>query len=173
MSIKERFLQACREHSWLGVEYILKGGLGKSYIPLGRVHREINKVIDKVKEEARKVELGLLKPHEAKIGALIQIPRDHGKSALALARVLWELGKNPNLLIKIVCASEEQAKKRIAFLRQHIEQNKNLKELFPHLRPHPNLSWSTTQLFVDRSLISVDPSVEACGVLGTHTGSHC
>jgi len=94
-------------------------------------------------------------------------------TSLILARVLWELGKNPNLLIKIVCASEEQAKKRIAFLRQHIEQNKNLKELFPHLRPHPNLSWSTTQLFVDRSLISVDPSVEACGVLGTHTGSHC
>ena len=90
-----------------------------------------------------------------------------------LGRVLWELGNNPNLLIKIVCASEEQAKKRIAFLRRHIETNKNLHLLFPHLKPQPDSAWSTTQLYVERSLISPDPSVEAAGVLGSFTGSHC
>jgi len=90
-----------------------------------------------------------------------------------LGRVLWELGNNPNLLIKIVCASEEQAKKRIAFLRRHIETNKNLHLLFPHLKPQPDSAWSTTQLYVERDLISPDPSVEAAGVLGSFTGSHC
>jgi len=93
-------------------------------------------------------------------------------TTVLLGRLLWELGKNPNLIIKIVCASEELAKKRIAFLRSHIEANKNLHLLFPNLKPHPNLSWSSTQLYVQRDIISVDPSVEACGVLGTHTGSH-
>src|SRR5262245_57639304 len=36
--------------------------------------------------------------------ALIELPRDHGKSVQVCARVLWELGRNPALRVKIVCA---------------------------------------------------------------------
>ncbi len=38
--------------------------------------------------------------------ALVELPRDHGKTTQVCLRVLWELGRDPNLRIKIVCASE-------------------------------------------------------------------
>ena len=38
--------------------------------------------------------------------ALVELPRDHGKTTQVCLRVLWELGRAPNLRIKIVCASE-------------------------------------------------------------------
>ncbi len=37
--------------------------------------------------------------------ALVELPRDHGKTTQVCLRVLWELGHAPNLRIKIVCAS--------------------------------------------------------------------
>src|SRR5438067_10279000 len=39
--------------------------------------------------------------------ALIELPRDHGKSVQVCLRVLWELGRDPSLRVKIVCASDE------------------------------------------------------------------
>src|SRR4051794_40540503 len=41
--------------------------------------------------------------------ALIELPRDHGKSMQLCVRVLWELGRRPGLRVKIVCASEALA----------------------------------------------------------------
>ena len=41
--------------------------------------------------------------------ALIELPRDHGKSVQICIRILWELGRNPNLRVKIVCASDAMA----------------------------------------------------------------
>ena len=36
--------------------------------------------------------------------ALVELPRDHGKTTQVCLRVLWELGRNPDSRIKIVCA---------------------------------------------------------------------
>ena len=38
--------------------------------------------------------------------ALVELPRDHGKTTQVCLRVLWELGRDPDSRIKIVCASE-------------------------------------------------------------------
>ena len=38
--------------------------------------------------------------------ALVELPRDHGKTTQVCLRVLWELGRNPDSRIKIFCASE-------------------------------------------------------------------
>ena len=67
--------------------------------------------------------------------ALVELPRDHGKTTQVCLRVLWELGHAPNLRIKIVCASESIAVDRSRFLRRSIEQNRRLCRVFPHLRP--------------------------------------
>ena len=66
--------------------------------------------------------------------ALVELPRDHGKTTQVCLRVLWELGRAPNLRIKIVCASESIAVDRSRFLRRSIEQNRRLCRVFPHLR---------------------------------------
>ena len=41
--------------------------------------------------------------------ALVKLPRDHCKTTQVCLRVLWKLGRAPNLRIKIVCASESIA----------------------------------------------------------------
>src|SRR4051812_14421278 len=47
--------------------------------------------------------------------ALVELPRDHGKSTQVFGRVLWELGRNPALRVKVVCATEAIANDRSRF----------------------------------------------------------
>src|SRR5262249_5253131 len=67
--------------------------------------------------------------------ALVELPRDHGKSVQICIRVLWELGRRPWLRVKIVCASEALALERSRFLRSAIAANQSLREAFPTLQP--------------------------------------
>jgi len=105
---------------------------------------------------------------------LIVAPRSHGKTELAVvARVVWELGRNPNLIIKIVCEDDSLSHKRLKAIRRHIEHNPKVKEVFPNLRPDRTEAWASTQLFVEREIIDKDPSVEAKGIFSGSTGSRC
>ena len=88
--------------------------------------------------------------------ALVELPRDHGKTTQVCLRVLWELGRAPNLRIKIVCASESIAVDRSRFLRRSIEQNPKIRKVFPHLRP--SQPWSA-------------PSIAAFGIGAAATGT--
>src|SRR5262245_40335655 len=65
--------------------------------------------------------------------ALVELPRDHGKSFQACGRILWELGRNPALRVKIVCATEAIAAERSRFLRDAIANNVRVRLVFPHL----------------------------------------
>jgi len=104
---------------------------------------------------------------------LIIAPRAHGKSALIIARVVWELGRNPNLRIKLACEDQVAAVKRLGEIKRHIEKNPRVREVFPNLRPGDTDVWSKTQITVQRTLIDKEPSVEAQGILGGATGSRC
>src|SRR5262249_4637361 len=55
--------------------------------------------------------------------ALIELPRDHGKSFQVCCRIVWELGRNPSLRVKIVCATGAITAERSRFLRDAIENN--------------------------------------------------
>ena len=102
---------------------------------------------------------------------LIGAPRESAKSTqISIARVLWELGNNPNIRIKIVCANDALANAMIHEISTNIEKNKYLHEVFPNLKPDYAASWSRTMLFVKRDIIAKDPSVEASGVLSTGVG---
>jgi len=100
---------------------------------------------------------------------LIIAPRSHGKSSVVIARVIWELGRNPNLRIKIACEDQPAAVKRLGEIKRHIEKNPHVHEVFPNLKPSTD-NWSKTSITVQRTLIDKDPSVEAQGVLGGATG---
>jgi predicted phage terminase large subunit-like protein len=101
--------------------------------------------------------------------ALIELPRDHGKSVQVCARVLWEIGRNPALRVKIVCATEGIAAERGRFIRDAIAGNAGLQELFPWLRPAQ--PWTETRFSIKRPANVIGPSVTALGVGACLTGT--
>ncbi len=101
--------------------------------------------------------------------ALIELPRDHGKSFQICGRVLWELGRNPELRIKIVCATEAVARERCLFIRNIIETNRLVEQVFPALRP--GTPWTAHAFTIARTSESIGPSVAAFGVGAGTTGT--
>ena len=101
--------------------------------------------------------------------ALVELPRDHGKSFQVCCRVLWELGRNPNLRVKVVCATDAVAAERSRFLRDSIVQNAALRKVFPRLRrAYP---WTAEAFTVRRVANTIGPSVAAFGVGAGTTGT--
>lgn len=86
-----------------------------------------------------------------------------------LGRVIWELGVNPTLRVKVICASDDLAKKRVRLLRRLIEHNECVKAVFPDLVPG-NEGWTQHSFSVQRATHVVDSSVEAYGVTSRATG---
>src|SRR5262249_35722808 len=101
--------------------------------------------------------------------ALIELPRDHGKSVQICLRVLWELGRRPALRIKIVCASEALAAERSRFLRDAIRRNRRVTMTFPALQPAE--PWTVERFTVARPAEVIRPSVTALGVGAASTGT--
>jgi predicted phage terminase large subunit-like protein len=101
--------------------------------------------------------------------ALVELPRDHGKSVQVCARVLWELGHNPALRIKIVCATEGIAAERGRFLRDAIASDERVRRVFPRLRP--GQPWGETRFSINRPASAIGPSVTALGVGAGLTGT--
>ena len=97
---------------------------------------------------------------------VIIAPVEHGKSyQISVGRILWELGINPDLRILLIGRNEAMAKKSLRFIRQQIEYNHRVHEVFPHLRKGTKKGdqWSDTDITIARSYSSRDPSVQARG----------
>jgi phage terminase large subunit-like protein len=106
----------------------------------------------------------------ARAGIVAQ--KEIGKTTQAVGYILWCLGRNPDLLIKLVCCSDDTAKDRIGLLRDMISRNKYLRMVFPGLVRNPWIDdWTKQSLTVKRDIFSKDSSIEACGVLTTGTGA--
>ena len=110
--------------------------------------------------------------------ARIQVvaPRESAKtSQIVIARPVWELGRNPDLRIKIVCATEDLAMERVAAIAAHIAGNPAVRQAFPNLRPASKGLWpkpgaQTNRLVVARSTQEKDPSVSGHGILSSAVG---
>jgi hypothetical protein len=101
--------------------------------------------------------------------ALVELPRDHGKSTQVCGRILWELGRNPALRVKIVCATDAVAAERSRFLRDAITGNPLVEAVFPHLRR--SQPWSAEAFTVKRPAEVIGPSVAAFGIGAGSTGT--
>lgn len=101
--------------------------------------------------------------------ALVELPRDHGKSSQICGRILWELGHNPNLRVKIVCATDAIAAERTRFLRDAIANNERLHWVFPHLKP--GKPWTVEAFTVERTAKVIGPTVAAFGIGAGSTGT--
>lgn len=101
--------------------------------------------------------------------ALIELPRDHGKSVQVCGRILWELGHQPGLRIKFVCATDAIAAERTRYLREQIQENLRLRLVFPKLRPAT--PWTAEAFTIQRPAHVIGPSVAAFGVGAGSTGT--
>ncbi len=101
--------------------------------------------------------------------ALIELPRDHGKSFQICSRIVWELGRNPGLRVKIVCSTGAIAAERSRFLRAAIDGNGWVRQVFPKLLPAE--PWSADRFTVQRPAEAIGPSVAAYGVGAGSTGT--
>lgn len=93
---------------------------------------------------------------------------------VAIGRVLFELGRDPNLRVAVVSNTSDLAQKMTRQLGQYIEKSPQLHEVFPDLVPttDPGLPWKAKALTVKRAGVGgKDPTIQACGVHGNIIGS--
>lgn len=105
--------------------------------------------------------------------ALIVSARAHGKTSQVIGRVIWELGNNPNLRIKIVCASDSKAIERLFEVTQYLEGSEKVRQVFPNLKPGDKGEWNKHKIVVRRTAKHRDASIEALGITSTATGGRC
>jgi phage terminase large subunit-like protein len=100
----------------------------------------------------------------------IAFPRGFGKTTQIIGSILYELGRNPNARIKLVAETQETAQQRVYEVKTHIERNGYLRAIFPELKGTSLDQWTNGKLYIDRTMLSRDASLQAFGVLESATG---
>ena len=121
-----------------------------------------------------KIEVKLLdgETFEKRLTTLIGAPREHAKTTqLSIGRVIWEIGTNPSIRVKIVTANDGLASDIVFDIAQNIERNPRVRKVFPYLEPDYKAGWTKTSLYVKRPYSAgKDATVGAAGVLSTGAG---
>jgi hypothetical protein len=125
-------------------ELVLRDNQGRQ-LTLAPMHREFHRLAEKHKH------LVLMAHFES------------GKTEnLAIARTLWELGRDPSLTFAVISKTENQALKTTRRIREIIETSAELRMVFPDLRP--GRPWGDTAFCVNRPHGARTPSVQAFGI---------
>jgi hypothetical protein len=102
-------------------------------------------------------------------------PVNHGKSSnITRWRVLWEMGRRPDIRIGIISATQGAVPtKFLSAIRQDIEQNKWLRVIFPALKRQlkGQKMWNDRGIIIERVLPLPDPTVQVFGLHGQILGS--
>lgn len=88
-------------------------------------------------------------------------PVGHGKTTGLRHRLLWEIGRNPNIQIAYVSATERHPKKVARAMKSEIERNRRVRYTFPHLRR--GAVWTSTEFEVQRTTRDPDPTFQLFG----------
>lgn len=99
---------------------------------------------------------------------------DAGKTnQVSVGRVLYELGRNPNLRIVVLSKTQDLAKKIVRLVSQYIDRSEDLHTIFPNLKPSKRREepWTSDSITVDRPNLSKDPSLQAIGLHGAVIGA--
>ncbi len=99
---------------------------------------------------------------------VVKAARGWGKTSWIVRRILFEVGRNPNLIITIVCSYVDLAKHILDEIKKHIEYNQKLRLVFPNLEPGE--PWARTEACVKRSIITKDPTFTAASVSSSGVG---
>lgn len=85
----------------------------------------------------------------------------HNTNQIAVGRVLWMLGNDPNKRIMLLYNAEDSAMKTLNTIRRYIESSIELHMVFPNLKRGE--TWKDDAIVVARTAYSRDPSVTAVG----------
>ena len=117
----------------------------------------------------------LAQEHNSKEKLLLLAPRDHGKSYLSILYTVWRLCTDRNAKILFVSATSGQAEKRLRLVKTYLESEAVIADWasgdLPPFRT-PSTKWINTQIYLNRDVESIDPSLEAVGAGGAVTGGH-
>lgn len=106
---------------------------------------------------------------------LVLAPRDHGKSYLSILYTVWRLCIDRDSKILFVSATAGQAEKRLRMVKAFLESDKIKQDWasgdLPPFRTKET-KWISTQIYLNRSNESIDPSLECVGSGGAITGGH-
>lgn len=149
---KARHLLLCRSDPDEFCQYVGRNSLTGERIVQQQIHVEFQRL-------ATEVPRLILMAHP-----------DSGKSTqLTILRVLWELGRNPNLRIAIASKTQDNAAKFLKTARDYIEKSEELHAVFPSLVK--GSTWTDYRIEVYRTVYSRDPSIQAVGLESTLVGS--
>lgn len=104
---------------------------------------------------------------------MIEAPRGCTKTSFMVAVVLWFLGHNPELRMKIICGNDSNAAKRLKEIRSHINENPIYQLIFPGIEEDPQQTNNSQILNLKRQRHSKDSTLEAKGILSDGTGDRC
>lgn len=120
---------------------------------------------------------------ERGLGALINAPLGHGKTAvLIIGFALYLLQSNTNNRVKIISAIDGLAKDRVGGIRQYIDDDQDFKRFCPHVRcsrvdralaTSRRRKWAGNKLLLERTGYSPDASLEAYGMISSGVGGRC
>jgi predicted phage terminase large subunit-like protein len=103
------------------------------------------------------------------VDGYVELPRGHGKTSSMASRVAWEIGRNPEIRVKIVASTDDEAAKTVTMIRKFIESDE-YRKVFPLVEPDGHSTWGNTAFTVKRSRLIRDPTVEAVSVFGRAGG---
>lgn len=115
---------------------------------------------------------GILTQHDR---VVLLAPTGIGKTTQVRKRLEWEIGVNPNTVVKYVSASESLPKNVLAAMQQEMTTNMRVRDVFPHLRKATlrddgREAWNSKSLLVPRSMPLVDPTMQIFGLFGNVLG---
>lgn len=105
--------------------------------------------------------------------AIVLAPVGHGKSTQLVWRLLWELGRNPDLKIALISSTQGHPKNLLGLMKQEIEENPRVREVFPRLKRAKGARelWTSTEILVERRGRDPNPSVKCFGLHGKILGA--
>jgi hypothetical protein len=150
----------------------------------GRAYKARNNIVDFfefVMREENTQQLIKLAPHQ-KVGldfimnhdrSVNMWPVGHSKTFCVAGISLYKLGINSTTRGAIISSTQEQAMKPLRLVRQYIENNAELRAVFPQLKPSERADepWTQHAIVIDRPYGIRDPSLCAVGLHGALPGA--
>jgi hypothetical protein len=137
------FLELCRNDDNAFCEYVLRDDESGEPVEQNAFHVELHDALT------------------SKRRVVVMSHPESGKTSQLIGRVLRALGRNPNLRVMLLYASEDAAKKTLGAIKRYIEESEALHSVFPALTRGP--IWQDDAITVARTAFSKDPSVVAVG----------
>jgi predicted phage terminase large subunit-like protein len=97
-------------------------------------------------------------------------PRGHGKTTCNINYLSWLIGNNPDIHINLVSKTAAQAESILLALMTRFESDEQYINIFGELKPKQPKKWTTQELIVNRTEISKNSTIQACGLMGPITG---